>query len=75
MELLVVLVLALAGFGVFFFVVKRMLRMAIRVAVLGALLFALLLGALAWWWYDPLGGRAPQNGNRRDATTRPARAK
>ncbi|HZI20185.1 MAG TPA: hypothetical protein VEY09_16490 [Pyrinomonadaceae bacterium] len=76
MDILIVLVLALAGFGLFFFVVKRLLRMAIRVAVFGALLFALLTGALAWWWYDPLGSvSAPQNANRRDATTRPARAK
>jgi hypothetical protein len=75
MELVVVLFLALAGFGLFFFIVKRLLRMAIRVALLGALLFALLLGALAWWWYDPLGGSPAQNSNRRDATTRPARSK
>jgi hypothetical protein len=75
MEILVVLFLALAGFGLFFFVVKRLLRMAIRVALFGALLFALLLGALAWWWYDPLGGRTPQGGSRRDATARPSRAR
>jgi Zn-dependent protease with chaperone function len=75
MEILVIILLALAGFGLFFFIIKRLLRMAIRVALFGALLFALLLGALAWWWYDPLSSRTQPNANRRDATTRPARAR
>jgi hypothetical protein len=72
MEIAVILVVALLGFAVFFFVVKRLLRMAIRLAVVGALLFALLAGAVAWWWYDPLGGDAPANRNRGGAA-RPAR--
>ena len=55
MELALIIIVALVGFGVFFFVVKRMLRMAVRLAIIGALLFALLAGAAAWWWYDPLG--------------------
>ncbi|HEV3467729.1 MAG TPA: hypothetical protein VG148_00295 [Pyrinomonadaceae bacterium] len=71
MELPVIILVALVGFGVFFFVVKRVLRMALRLAVVGALLFALLAGAAAWWWYDPLGD-APSNRNRNGAA-RPAR--
>ena len=74
MELAVIIVAALVGFSIFFFVVKRVLRMAIRLAVVGALLFALLAGAVAWWWYDPLGGGEPANRNRnRNAASRPAR--
>jgi protein-S-isoprenylcysteine O-methyltransferase Ste14 len=72
MELVAIIVVALVGFGVFFFVLKRLLRMAIRLAVVGALLLALVAGAVAWWWYDPLGGRS-ENRNARPANTRPAR--
>ncbi|HEV2864214.1 MAG TPA: hypothetical protein VGX48_24665 [Pyrinomonadaceae bacterium] len=65
-----VVIVALVGFGIFFFVAKRLLRMAIRLAVVGAVLFALLAGAVAWWWYDPLGsGGSNQNRN----SSRPAR--
>ena len=70
MELVVIIAAALVGFWLFFFVLKRVLRMAIRLAVVGALLLALLLGALAWWWYEPFGGSS--NGNR-NAPARPSR--
>jgi hypothetical protein len=63
MELVVIIVMALVGFWLFLFVLKRVLRMAIRLAVVGALLLALLVGALAWWWYDPLGGSSNSNRN------------
>jgi len=71
MEIPVIIIAAVFGFGIFFFVVKRLLRMALRLAVVGALLFALLAGAVAWWWYDPLGAE-PANRNRNGAA-RPAR--
>lgn len=73
MELLAVIIFAFVGFGLFFFVIKRLLRMAIRVAIMGALLFALLIGAFAWWWYKPLS-QTPSSGNRNGAA-RPARAR
>ena len=66
-----VIIVALVGFGIFFFVAKRLLRMAIRLAVVGAVLFALLAGAVAWWWYDPLGSSGNSNQNRN--SSRPAR--
>jgi hypothetical protein len=69
MELVIIIVIALVGFWLFLFILKRVLRMAIRLAVVGALLLALLAGALAWWWYDPLGG--PKS--NRNAPARPAR--
>ncbi|HEV7893713.1 MAG TPA: hypothetical protein VGP08_24065 [Pyrinomonadaceae bacterium] len=62
---------ALVGFLLFFFVLKRLLRMAIRLAFVGALLLALLAGATAWWWYAPLSGSTPSQ--NRNATARPAR--
>ncbi len=66
-----VIVVALVGFALFYFVAKRLLRMAIRLAVVGAFLFALLAGAVAWWWYDPLGSSGGSNRNRN--SSRPAR--
>jgi hypothetical protein len=74
MELVAIIAAALVGFWLFFVVLKRVLRMALRLAVVGALLLTLLVGAVAWWWYDPLGGR-PSNSNRTGPSrvTRPAR--
>jgi multisubunit Na+/H+ antiporter MnhC subunit len=66
-----VIIFALVGFGIFYFVAKRVLRWAIRLAFIGAVLFALLAGAVAWWWYDPLGSSSNTNQNRN--TARPAR--
>ncbi len=57
----VVIAVALVGFWLFLFVLKRVLRMAVRLAVVGALLLALLAGAVAWWWYGP-SGDAPTRG-------------
>ena len=72
MEITAVVIIAVIGFAVFFFVLKRLLRMAIRLAVVGAVLLALLVGAAAWWWYAPFGGSdANQN---RNAGARPARS-
>jgi uncharacterized membrane protein (UPF0182 family) len=71
MELVIIVVAALVGFWLFLFVLKRVLRMALRLAVVGALLLALLVGAVAWWWYEPFGGSS--NGNR-NAPARPSRS-
>lgn len=69
----IIVVVAVLGFGLFFFVVKRLLRLALRLAIVGAVLFAVLAGAVAWWWYAP--GEAPaQNRNRNAAGARPARS-
>jgi len=71
MELVAIVAAALVGFWLFFVILKRVLRMALRLAVVGALLLALLVGAVAWWWYDPLGvGSSNQN---RVSPARPAR--
>ena len=74
MELIVVAIVAVLGFGLFFFVLKRLLRMAIRLALFGAVLLALVAGAAAWWWYAPLGDSSnTSNRNRGGAPARPAR--
>lgn len=71
MELIIVAAIALLGFGLFFFVLKRLLRMAIRLALFGAILVALLVGAAAWWWYAPLGNNSA--GGNRNAPARTSR--
>jgi len=73
MELAVIIAVALVGFWLFFVVLKRVLRMALRLAVVGALLLALLAGALAWWWYDPLGGGSDADRGAPARRARPAR--
>lgn len=70
MEIIVVAVIALVGFGLFFFVLKRLLRMAVRLALFGAILIALVAGAAAWWWYAPLGQAPNRNAG---GAARPAR--
>ena len=68
-----VIVAALVGFSLFFFVLKRVLRMAIRLAFVGALLLALLAGTVAWGWYAPTASTQGQNRNAPARATRPAR--
>ncbi len=68
-----VIIFALVGFALFFFVAKRVLRVAIRLALFGAVLFALLAGAVAWWWYDPLGPSSDAGPTNRNSASRPAR--
>lgn len=70
---LTAIVVAVVGFAVFFFVVKRVLRMAIRLAFVGALLFALLAGAVAWWWYGAAWRDNTSPSQNRNTAARPAR--
>ena len=73
MEIIAIIVVALVGFWLFFFVLKRLLRMAFRLAVVGAVLLALVAGAVAWWWYSTPERGAGQNRNAPARTARPAR--
>ena len=68
----VIIFAAVVGFSIFFFVLKRVLRMAVRLAFVGALLLALVAGAVAYWWYEPFGGGSKTNTNR-SAPARKAR--
>ena len=65
----ITIIFALVGFAIFFFILKRLVRMALRLALVGAFLFALLVGAIAWWWYEPLGSSSSQPASQ----SRPAR--
>jgi hypothetical protein len=73
MELVVIAVIALVGFWLFLFVFKRALRMALRLAVLGAVVLALLAGAFAWWWYSSPSERTPPPRTNAPRQARPAR--
>ena len=53
--ILISVFVTVAAFGLLFILVRRALRLAIRLALAGLLLLALLVGALAWWYYSPLG--------------------
>ena len=66
-----IIVAAVVGFSVFFLVLKRVLRMAARLALFGAVLLALVVGAFAWWWYAPNRDATPNR--NRNASARPAR--
>jgi hypothetical protein len=73
MNTVIIIAAALVGFWLFFFVLKRVLRMAIRLAFVGALLLALLAGAGAWWWYAPSSGTTPSQNRSPARVPRPAR--
>lgn len=58
-----------------FFVLKRMVKWAVRLALLCVGLVLLLTGAVAWWWWQPSGTntREPARQTNRGAESRPAR--
>jgi heme/copper-type cytochrome/quinol oxidase subunit 4 len=62
---IIVVVFALS---VFLFIARRAMRWAIRLALLGIVVLALLAGALAWWLY--YGSSAPAKETRPAATRR-----
>ena len=47
-----------------FFVLKRVLRWAVRLFLLGVAVVLLLAGAVMWWWYAPAERDSPARGNR-----------
>jgi protein-S-isoprenylcysteine O-methyltransferase Ste14 len=55
-----------------FFVLKRVLRWAVRLLLLVAALVLLSAGALLLWWYSADEGRGPNRANRNGAAARPA---
>ena len=54
-----------------FFVLKRVLRWAVRLFLLGVAVVLLLAGAVMWWWYAPAGGDTPARQNRNGAAAAP----
>ena len=69
LSLVVAVFVAIAGFALFFIVVRRVMRFALRVALIGALVLALLTGALVWWFFGAASGDS--NSPRSPARARP----
>lgn len=55
---------------VFMFMARRAVRWAIRLALLGIVVLALLVGAVAWWWYGVGGSTGPQRESHPTGTRR-----
>lgn len=65
----IVVVFGIAALFVLFLLARRMLRLAIRLALGGALVVLLIIGGLVWWWFNS-GGASEQNANRPANTRR-----
>jgi hypothetical protein len=65
---LISLFFAIAAAGVVFFVVRRLVRWAFRLALVAALAVAVLIGAAVLWWYGSFS--ANETPTRRPAATR-----
>jgi hypothetical protein len=68
----IISIVALIGaLWVFLFIARRAMRWAVRLALLGIVVLALLVGGLAWWWYYGAGeSNAPVRESRPAATRR-----
>jgi uncharacterized membrane protein len=69
--LVISIIIVIGAVCVFLFIAKRAVRWAIRLALLGIVVLALLAGGLAWWWYYGSGSaNAPVKETRPAATRR-----
>jgi NhaP-type Na+/H+ or K+/H+ antiporter len=68
LSIVATLLFAVGGFALFFIVVRRVMRFALRVALIGALALALITGALVWWFF---GASGDSNSPRSPARARP----
>lgn len=66
----IVIVFGVAALAVLFFLARRMLRLAVRLA-LGLLLALILVAGGLYWWWTHSGSLVEQNSNR--ATVSPTR--
>lgn len=71
--ILIFIVMLVFAAGVLFMIVRRAVRMAIKLALVGLLLLVLLVGALGLWWYAPSSSDTSPR-NARPSPTRPARS-
>lgn len=56
--------------AIFFLVVRLAIRWAIRVAILGLILIALLGGGIFWWWTNRLTSKPQENRPRPSSARR-----
>ena len=50
MSLVISVIVIVLGVAVFFFIARRVLRIALKLAIVGVLLLLLLAGAVFGWW-------------------------
>ena len=55
---IIAVVVGVVGIALLFIVMRRVLRMAIRLVIIGVVLFALLIGGVFWWWNTGTGDKA-----------------
>lgn len=67
---IIAVVTAIGAIALSWFVLKRMVRMAIRLAIVGLMLLALLAGGIVWWWNGGTGGHDGPTRESRPNTTR-----
>jgi protein-S-isoprenylcysteine O-methyltransferase Ste14 len=64
------ILILLGALWVFLFLARRAMRWAVRLALLGIVLLALLVGGIAWWWYGASETATPQRERTAPATRR-----
>jgi NhaP-type Na+/H+ and K+/H+ antiporter len=69
------IIILIGGVWVFLFLAKRAVRWAVRLALLGIVVLALLVGGLAWWWYYGSGSPGAPVKETRPAPTRRANSR
>lgn len=65
----ILLLVLIAGFVVFF-IARRVLKMAVRLAIVGVVLLVVIVGAISLWYFNSSGKSGNEN---RSAPTRKAR--
>lgn len=64
------IIIAVLGIGVLLFVARRVMRIAIKLILVGAVILIVLIGAVLMWWNG--GSNASQPKETRPAATRRA---
>lgn len=71
---IIAVVIGVVGLALLFIIMRRVLRMAIRLVLIGLVLFALLIGGVFWWWNSSSsGGTGDKASPARDAGTQQRR--
>lgn len=67
---IIAIVVGVLAIALLLFIMKRVVRMAIRLVIVGLILLVLLTGGVVWWWNGSGGESAPANDNRPGTTRR-----
>jgi EamA domain-containing membrane protein RarD len=65
-----ILLLVLAAGFVVFFIARKVMKMAVRLAIVGVVLLVVIVGGISLWYFNSSKGGANQN---RPPATKPAR--